>query len=362
METEPSSITISSVSIIIAARNEEANLPSLLASLQGLEVPKGIAVEFIFGNDQSTDATGAILQAWCLTHPNAQTIHIERQEAGLVGKANVLAQLCDRATGHYFLFTDADCAVPSTWVAAMMAGFKPLSLHQAGTTGQLGHRGAIGVVTGFSLPAGTSFLSQMQRADWFVAQATIFALAELGRPITAMGNNMATTKAAYLAAGGYRATKDSITEDFALFWLILRAGYGYSHVQTSSVLAHTEPMPNLQAWFTQRRRWLSGALQLPIYDQWPFWGQMAYLPIVIGLSLFLGSWQFFLVSAALKVGLQTIAFGLYARLRKLSGLSLPTLFIYEYWTTAMAYALVFSYLRQPNVVWKARSYARPNTA
>ena len=50
------------VSILVAARNEEANLPRCLASLRALDYPAHL-LEILVGDDASTDGTRAVAEA-----------------------------------------------------------------------------------------------------------------------------------------------------------------------------------------------------------------------------------------------------------------------------------------------------------
>src|SRR5690554_3304075 len=51
------------ISVLIPARNEEANLSACLASLEGLDYPPE-RIEFVIGDDQSRDNTAEIIYKW----------------------------------------------------------------------------------------------------------------------------------------------------------------------------------------------------------------------------------------------------------------------------------------------------------
>jgi glycosyltransferase involved in cell wall biosynthesis len=93
------------VSVIIPARNEEANIGGCLASLLDQDYPN---YEIIVVNDRSTDKTAAIVQAKQAAAKNVKLVQVEKLTPGWTGKNNALHHGVAHATGDWFLFTDAD--------------------------------------------------------------------------------------------------------------------------------------------------------------------------------------------------------------------------------------------------------------
>lgn len=91
------------LSVLVPARNEEAHLPRLLASLWAQDHP---AFEVIVYDDGSTDATPDLLAAQ--TDPRLRVLRGEGPPAGWVGKCYALFQATRYASGEAFLFLDAD--------------------------------------------------------------------------------------------------------------------------------------------------------------------------------------------------------------------------------------------------------------
>jgi len=109
---EPS--TFQDISIIVAARNEEDNLPRLLSSLALLDYPTN-RYEVIIVNDHSTDDTSYIL------HHQQQLLNLRiidhyQELADLMGKKAAIALGIKAAKHDLLAFTDADCSVPPTWL------------------------------------------------------------------------------------------------------------------------------------------------------------------------------------------------------------------------------------------------------
>ena len=328
------------VAIVVAARNEEIYVRDLLTSLLAQQYPHG-QMEVLLGNDRSTDATGAILEKWAANFPHARVIHITEALPGLVGKANVLAQLCRQTDAPYLLFTDADCILPPTWVSATVAALKM-------------HAGKPHIATAFTVPTYRRPFEAFQAMDWLASQAVIHVLHTLGIPITAVGNNMACTHQAYVAAGGFEATAGSITEDYAIFRRVLAAGGTFSHSVSSNIRVVTRPQPDWKAWLGQRKRWFSGALQLPVWVQLPFWMQLVFYPLLVCVGLASG-WKVAAITWVIKVAAQSVLFGSYL-IKNGQWRLLAWLLPYDFGIAALSWAMLVSYVVNRRIVWKSISY------
>jgi chlorobactene glucosyltransferase len=94
------------ISVLIPARNEQANLPRCLDSLLAQSYPN---LEILVMDDDSTDGTWAVLQEYASRYP--ERIQIARNDSlpdGWTGKCWVCWQLSRMATGSWLAFIDAD--------------------------------------------------------------------------------------------------------------------------------------------------------------------------------------------------------------------------------------------------------------
>ena len=96
------------VSVLIPARNEEANLPDLIKSLQQIDYPN---FEVIVCNDHSEDQTEMMLKSFHVSFPALSYFNNEPLPTGWIGKNFACHQLAQKATGDYLLFMDADVIV-----------------------------------------------------------------------------------------------------------------------------------------------------------------------------------------------------------------------------------------------------------
>jgi len=104
-----------SVSIIIAARNEEERLPAKLENLRGLSYPEEL-IEIVVASDGSTDRTAEILRSQA---GRLVPVILDRSN----GKACALNEAVRRATGQILVFLDARQSIDPDAVAELVACF-----------------------------------------------------------------------------------------------------------------------------------------------------------------------------------------------------------------------------------------------
>jgi cellulose synthase/poly-beta-1,6-N-acetylglucosamine synthase-like glycosyltransferase len=326
------------VSILIAARDEEAALPRCLASVRQLDYPPEL-VEVLVGDDASADCTAAVATAAMQGFagqfrliPIAETLGQAR------GKANVLAHLAHHATTDFFFITDADISLPTTWIPALLTQASP----------------GVGTVTGITAVRGARLFHQLQGIDWLLSLSLIQVVSDMGRPVTAMGNNMLVTRAAYEATGGYEALPFSVTEDFALFQAVLAAGYDFRQVFNAGVRADSLPIATWLGLLKQRRRWLRGVEGLPLRLRLELLFFSGFWPVLLGLAWLAGA------GPALGVwGAKVMMQGLLAYFaHRRAGLRLRwyLLPLFDFYTLALSICLVSFRLFGGAVVWKGRRY------
>lgn len=227
------------VSVLVAARNEENRIGECLEALQRQNYPKH-NLEILVGNDQSTDNTGEIVKQF----EGVRLIDIHKDLGKAKGKANVLAHLAHEAKGEVFMITDADVRPNENWIKNMTSYLAP----------------GVGIVNGTTAIKNNLF----QHYEWLFAQGMLKILSDIFRPATAIGNNMLVTREAYESTGGYENIPFSVTEDFALYDEVSKKGFKLRQVMDKGVLAWTFPPGGLKNLLHQRKRWMQGAIKLPL--------------------------------------------------------------------------------------------------
>jgi len=263
------------VSVFVAARNEEANILLCLKSLQQQSYPG--KWEVLVADDHSEDRTSEIAENAARKDARIHPFVVPDSTGKIQGKALALAHMAERAEGDVFLICDADMQMPPTWMQKMVSTLKP---------------GKVDLVNGTTSTIGDNWFSAFQAIDWLLPQGTFAWLSQLGVTYTAMGNNMGITRKAYEATGGYFQIPFSLTEDFELFKKARSKGFNLIHLYNSDVFGISSPQRSPLDWLNQHVRWMNGFAQLPLNQQWVFYGQLLFYPILF-LSLFSSTSELF---------------------------------------------------------------------
>lgn len=108
-----------SISIIIAARNEEKNIPTLIKSLASLKYPSS-HFELIIADDHSEDETVKI----CNSLFEQFQLHGKVIHSSGEGKKIAIANGIKEATGKLIVTTDADCTFHPDWLQTILNYYK----------------------------------------------------------------------------------------------------------------------------------------------------------------------------------------------------------------------------------------------
>ena len=240
------------VSVVVAAKDEEQNLPGCLDSLVKLDYPKGL-LEIIIVNDQSCDSTPWIIDNAANKFGNIKRLDAvgARPDSSLRGKANALSQGIDRATGEFIFLTDADCIVQPSWIAETLKYFDD----------------DMGIVGGVTLISNVDkVLYGIQAIDWDFLLTVGAGAATMGKPVACLGNNLVFRKKAYDEVGGYRKIKFSVTEDFALFKAIASSNWKHCYPMDRHTMVETFPLESLKEIYFQRKRWATGGKDSSLFS------------------------------------------------------------------------------------------------
>ena len=230
------------VSVIVASRNEENNLPACLRALQTQEFPHD-RIEFIIVNDRSTDGTQNIIDEFIRSDPRFKGIRILEEDPEMAPKKWALHNGIRSARGEVIITTDADCIPPPRWVAAMTRYFEA----------------DIGMVAGFSplepISKPTLF-NQLLALDGLALAGVSAGGIGMGLPLTCTGRNLAYRKSIYEEVEGFSGIGQFVSGDDDLFLHHVRkktrANIRYA-VDPDSFVPST-PSLTLTEFFYQRTR------------------------------------------------------------------------------------------------------------
>jgi len=192
-----------SVSIIIPARNEEANIERVVRSI----APQPQVREIIVVDDASTDRTGEILAKLSREIPLLRTIRLDSLPEGWTGKSHA-ARGADEH-GRMAAVTDADTE------------------HLPGSLEAMLERAAAKSADLLSLSPGQQTPTWWEKSIIpyiFVELAKIFPFEEVTDPASplaaANGQYLLIRRSVYHQRGGFAAVRDEILDDVALARLV----------------------------------------------------------------------------------------------------------------------------------------------
>jgi len=327
------------ISVFVPARNEAPHLPLCLASLARIDYPAD-QIEFILGNDESTDQTEMILREWVSDAPNRQYLNIIPQTSlKMNGKANALSQMIRESKGEYLLFTDADCELPASWARDMV---------------ESAVQSKADLVTGITTVRPDNWFSAMQGLDWWLTLGMVKVVSDAGSSLTSMGNNMLISRKGYQTIGGFEKLPLSVTEDFEIAKAAHREGLKAVHQVGEGNLIITEGEEHFRDLMSQRKRWLKGAFSLPLLWKGMLALQVLFFPSVLIFMLFNPGLALALWLA--KVTAQSLFIKDLAR--PTGTIILPFYLIsFELYYLFVSWYTILYYFWPVNVKWKDRSYA-----
>lgn len=210
LEQVPSVDDGPSLSVIIPARNESANIATVARSVLASRYRD---LELVLVDDRSTDDTLAIMEQVAAGDPRVRVVRGGELPAGWYGKPWACRQGADVARGALLCFTDADTqhepALLGHAVGALRAGAE--------------------LITVAPKQICTTFWERVIMPHfWFVLglryQPTRVNSSTRTRDVIANGQFILVDRAAYLRAGGHEAVRHEVAEDVALAHAFVRSG------------------------------------------------------------------------------------------------------------------------------------------
>ena len=260
----PNTPTIPSVTVLIAARNEELRITKCLDCLMIQDYDPS-RLQIIIVDDRSEDGTAAVLKTYSERWPGRLTlVTVTETSSHTSPKKFALARGLEQATGEIVVTTDADCIMSKAWISSLVTEFSEDT----------------GLVLGM-----TSYYS-MGKEDWawgsqaleFISYGVVAAgLVGLHFPVHGNANNIAYRRRAYAEAAGFASHSNIVSgdDDFLIQsihklgrWKIRYSVHPESQVQT-------EPPLSMGLFWEQRKRWAS---KCSLYEP----KQTAFLAVIFG--------------------------------------------------------------------------------
>ena len=235
------------VSVIIAARNEDENIDALLEDLNKQTYPSD-KIQLIISDDRSTDKTLSIIHKYCKKYDNIHCVQITELSKTMTPKKHALTKAIDESSGEIIISTDADCRVPNTWIESIVGAFDKET----------------GVVIGYSkVDTGSEhFFDNYQSVDYLALMSANAGSFGWDNSWTGSGQNIAYRRSDFDKIDGFNPVADKISgDDFYLVQAISKIAKANYNVDPGSFVK-TKPSFSVREFISQRIRWASNTKKL----------------------------------------------------------------------------------------------------
>ncbi len=244
------------VSVLVAARNEEAHIANCLESLVHQKYPAD-RYEVVVVNDRSTDETRTIIGGYQKKYDMVRCVNIISNSSGLTGKQNALNEGLKLCAGEIILNTDADCIAEPLWIRRTVSHFTP----QVGLT--------LGFSTTYKADGSRSLFADLQTLDMLLLMDSAAGAIGLNIPTSGLGRNLAYRKAV-LNDTDYLKMGYTITEDAALIRAVAKdKNWQISVVYDKDASVLTVAEESVRKFLSQRIRWIVGGQATRLWSQIP---------------------------------------------------------------------------------------------
>ena len=363
------------VSILIAARNEEASIGRCLAALAAQDYPRSLW-DLTVIDDGSSDRTAEIARSFQNQLPGLKVLAAGPTPPGVAPKKHALSVGIAQATGEVILTTDADCVPPPGWASGMVrwfddgvdavVGHSPLSTPPFSSPPQSGRERSdfpppsIPPRRAGGREVARVLVQSLSQIDSFINGVVAAGCIGLGIPATAVGRNFAYRKQAWERAGGFSGGASG--DDDLLLQRIAAQGGGVRFAADPATFVPAAGPATLRDWWRMKRRHLSAgaryrpglaALSVALYL---FNAGLTALAVITILGMI--PWQWLAAIWGVKAAVDGLALATGARLRLAAkpAWAIP-------WTMAeLLSPLIFTVLIPASLVgkvkWKGRELDR----
>ena len=232
------------VAIVIAARNEEENLPKILQDLTQLDYPKQL-LQIMVVDDRSTDKTWQLIEHFAELHSNIQGLRIEEKSTEMAPKKYALTKGIAQTDGKIILSTDADCRIPQGWVKSMVKALE----------------NGVGISVGSSridIQKPSSF-THYQLVDFLALTTANAGAMGWGFFWTGSGQNLAYKRKTFNDIDGFNPVRDRISGDDIYLVQSIGKRYGCTFNTDPDSFIKTKPLLSITEFMNQRIRWSSNS-------------------------------------------------------------------------------------------------------
>jgi cellulose synthase/poly-beta-1,6-N-acetylglucosamine synthase-like glycosyltransferase len=240
--SSPDHIGVTTVSIIVAARNEEGIISSTIEDLLKQHYPKRLT-EIIIIDDHSTDRTAQIISSYA--QQGVKLISLNESNALNSYKKKAIQTAIGQCKGDLIITTDADCRMGADWLTTIVAYYEQNEFKMISSP-----------VAYFQEK---SFFERAQALEFLYLIGLGASTIGNNKPSTCNGANLAYEKKAFYEVGGFTGIDDLASGDDELLLHKMAARYGnkIGFLKNEAAIVYTHAKPTLSEFIQQRKRWAS---------------------------------------------------------------------------------------------------------
>ncbi len=237
---------VTTISVVIAARNEEHNIGSCIEAIRAQEYPDNL-LQVVVVDDHSTDNTAGVVKRYGSDRVKYINLreHLDSDDTIIAYKKKALATGIAHSSGHLIVTTDADCIPPKQWL-----------LHIA----QLYEKEMpVMIVAPVDLTNNNSIVEVFQSLDFMSMQGITAASHFMNMGNMSNGANLAFSRDAYEHVGGYAGIDHLASGDDYLLMMKLQKVYSgrIAYLKSPLAIVPTPPQHDWAGFYRQRVRWAS---------------------------------------------------------------------------------------------------------
>lgn len=231
-----------SVSIIIAARNEEDKIARTIDDILAQDYPKHLT-EVIVIDDHSTDSTAGVVNNY--TSFGVRLIQLNEKQAINSYKKKAIQTAIGTAMGELIITTDADCRMGRNWLKTIVDHYE-----------STGHKMISSPVAYFEEQ---TLFENMQTLEFSYLIGLGASTIGNGTPSTCNGANLAYQKSAFYEVGGFTGIDDLASGDDELLLHKMASRYpnAIGFLKNKDAIVYTHAKSTLSEFIQQRKRWAS---------------------------------------------------------------------------------------------------------
>ena len=291
------------ISVLVPARNEEANIAACIDSLARQSYPRDL-YQVIVIDDHSTDRTPEIVSELHYPGLSIQCLRLADATSGqpiVAHKKRAIETGIGCASGELIVTTDADCHFHPDWLATIAAFYEQKNAKFIAAPVRIG-----GPTEPGRAREHRSLLSIFQTLDFITLQGITGAAVSRKFHSMCNGANLAYTRSAFYEVEGFKGIDSLPSGDDMLLMHKIYRKYPESvfFLKSPRAIVTTYPETRWKGFFNQRVRWASKADRYD--DRRIFWVLLLVYIVnalfaVLAIAAFWNSWWLWLLLIGLAV-------------------------------------------------------------